>query len=165
MSVNTHKPHVIVLVEDGANRQIANGFLLDPSIKLRNIQVLNPAGGWRKVLDSFREDHVPLLQKSPNCHLVLLIDFDDDVDSRTKQFVSQFPEDVRERVFLLGTKSEPEPLRKQCGDSLENIGKALAAECYLDENKLWSHALLAHNALERERLNAKVKDILFGRRT
>lgn len=161
MSVNIYTPHVIVLVEDGANRQIANGFLLDPSIKLRNIQVLNPAGGWRKVLDRFREDQVPLLRKFPYRILVLLIDFDDDVDSRTEQFVNQFPPDVQERVFLLGTKGEPEPLRKECGDSLENIGKGLAAECYRGENKLWDHPLLAHNASERARLNAKVKTILF----
>lgn len=161
MSVNNHKPHVIVLPEDDANRQIANGFLLDPSIKLRNIQVLNPAGGWGKVLDRFLDDHVAELRKWPQRHLVLLIDFDGVVDSRTEQFASQFPEDVRDRVFLLGTQGEPEPLRKQYGDSLESIGKALATECYRDETKLWNHPLLAHNAAERMRLNAKVKPILF----
>lgn len=158
---NKHKPHVIVLPEDDANRQIANGFLLDPSIKPRNIQVLNPAGGWGKVLDSFLEDHVAGLRKWPERHLVLLIDFDEHVEARTKQFFNQFPEDVRDRVFLLGTQGEPEPLRKQCGDSLENIGKALAAECYRDETSLWHHPLLAHNAAERARLNTKVKSILF----
>ncbi len=161
MSVNVYKPHVVVLVEDGADRDIANGFLLDPSIKLRNIQVLPPAGGWGKVLDRFLEDHVAELQRWPERHLVLLIDFDDHVESRTKQFVSQFPENVRDRVFLLGTQGEPEPLKKQQGDSLENIGKALAAECYRGETHLWSHPLLAHNAAERERLNTKVKSILF----
>jgi hypothetical protein len=86
---NKHKPHVIVLPEDDANRQIANGFLLDPSIKPRNIQVLNPAGGWGKVLDSFLEDHVAGLRKWPERHLVLLIDFDEHVEARTQQFFSQ----------------------------------------------------------------------------
>jgi len=161
VSVNVYKPHVIVLPEDDADRQIANGFLLDPSIKPRNIQVLNPAGGWPKVLGSFLEDHVANLRKWPKRHLVLLIDFDNLVDSRTEQFVSQFPPDVQDRVFLLGTKGEPEPLRKQHGDSFENIGKALAAECYRDETKLWNHPLLAHNEAERSRLNDKVKSILF----
>jgi hypothetical protein len=79
-----------------------------------------------------------------------------------EQFVSQFPEDVRDRVFLLGIQSEPEPLRKEYGDSLENIGKALATECYRNENQLWNHQLMAHNASERARLNAKVKGILFN---
>ena len=161
MSVNVYKPHVIVMVEDDADRQIANGFLLDPSIKLRNIQVLNPAGGWGKVLDSFVANHVAELRRLPQRHLVLLIDFDDDVDDRTEHFVSQFPPDVKDRVFLLGTHGEPEPLRKQCGDSYENIGKALAGECYHDETNLWNHPLLTHNASERARLNAKVKSILF----
>lgn len=161
MSVNVYKPHVIVLPEDDANRQIANGFLLSPSIKLRNIQVLPPAGGWRKVLDSFVEDHVANLQKFTCRHLVLLVDFDRRVEERQMQFHERFPADVQDRVFLLGTQSEPEPLRKQCGDSLENIGRALAAECFQDETNLWAHSLLAHNAAERGRLNTKVKSILF----
>jgi hypothetical protein len=161
VSVNVYKPHVIVLPEDDANREIANGFLLDPSINLRNIQVLPPAGGWGKVLDDFLENHVADLRKWPNRYLVLLVDFDGHVDSRSTQFNNQFPGDVQDRVFLLGTKGEPEPLRKQYGDSLENIGKTLAAECYQDETSLWNHCLLAHNAKERTRLNAKVKAILF----
>ena len=45
MSVNNHRPHVLVLPEDEANEELVNGFLLDPSIKLRNIQVLPSAGG------------------------------------------------------------------------------------------------------------------------
>jgi hypothetical protein len=113
------------------------------------------------VLDSFLNDHIAELRKWRERHLVLLIDFDDDVESRTEQFVSQFPEDVRDRVFLLGIQSEPEPLRKEYGDSLENIGKALATECYRNESQLWNHQLLAHNASERARLNDKVKEILF----
>ena len=161
MSVNVYKPHVLVLPEDDADRQIANGFLLDPSINLRNIQVLTPAGGWEKVLDSFVEHHAAALRKWPARHLVLLIDFDGRIEERTAHFVSQFPADVQDRVYLLGTRSEPEPLRRQCGDSLENIGKALAAECCRDETDLWAHALLAHNAAERARLNANVKFFLF----
>lgn len=45
MSVNFYKPHVLVLPEDDANRQIAIGFLLDPGLKQRNIQILTPSGG------------------------------------------------------------------------------------------------------------------------
>jgi hypothetical protein len=161
MSVDVYNPHVIVLPEDDADRQIANGFLLDPSIKLRNIQVLSPAGGWGKVLDSFLNDHVAELKKWPQRHLVLLIDFDDHVEDRTKMFVEKFPPEVQDRVFLLGTRGEPEELRKQCGNSLENVGKALASECYYDETTLWNHKLLAHNAADRKRLNDKVKAILF----
>ena len=160
-SLNNDRPHVLVLPEDDANRQIATGFLLDPSLKLRNIRVLTPSGGWGKVLDNFVNDHITGLRKYPHRHLVLLIDFDDRVDARHAQFLTHFPDDVRDRIFLLGTSSEPEPLRKKCGVSLEVIGKKLAAECYRDETNLWAHELLAHNEPERQRLNAKVKFILF----
>lgn len=161
MSVNVHKPHVLVLPEDDANREIANGFLLDPSVKQRNIQVLPCAGGWSKVLGSFLDNHVTGLRKFPQRHLVLLIDFDGHVEERTAKFTASFPADVRDRVFLLGTLSEPEPLRKQRGESLEAIGKILATECHRDETDLWEHPLLAHNAPARVRLNAAVKHILF----
>lgn len=161
MSVNNHKPHVLVLPEDDANRQIVIGFLLNPSIQLRNIQPLPPAGGWGKVLGSFVEDHIKNLIRFKGRHLILLIDFDNHLEERRKYFLENIPENVRDRVFLLGTLSEPEPLRKQCGDSLEEIGKKLAAECYRNETELWGHPLLAHNAAERERLNEKVKSILF----
>lgn len=162
MSVNVHIPHVLVLPEDEANQELANGFLLDPSVKLRSIQVLPSAGGWGKVLDSFIVSHIDGLRKYRNRHLVLLIDFDGHVDERTAKFLDAFPEDVRDRVFLLGTQAEPEPLRTQLGQSLENIGTALAAECFHDEDALWMHPLLAHNAAERSRLNARVKGFLFG---
>jgi len=161
VSINKDRPHVYILPEDEANRQIAIGFLLDPSIKLRNIEVLRPAGGWHKVLGSFLDDHVPGLRNNLHRHLILLIDFDGQVEERTARFVSEFPDDVRNRVFLLGSMSEPEPLRTQCGHSLENIGKTLAAECFRDEKQLWAHPLLAHNETERTRLNASVKSFLF----
>ena len=64
-------------------------------------------------------------------------------------------------TLFRSTKTEPEPLRKQLGQSLEQIGKTLAAECLHDEDTAWQHDLLAHNATERARLNAKVKGILF----
>lgn len=161
MSVNNYKPHVLVLPEDDANRQIANGFLLEASIKQRNIQILPVAGGWIKAFDSLVNDHIKNLIKFKDRHLILLIDFDNHFEERQQYFQEKIPENVRDRVFLLGTRSEPEPLRKQCGDSLENIGNELAAECRRDETVLWGNCLLAHNAAERNRLHEKVKSILF----
>lgn len=160
MSVNIYKPHVLVVPEDSADRDIVNGFLLDSSIKQRNIQVLPPEGGWRKVLD-FASDHVEKLRKYQNRHLVLLIDFDGYVEDRQRQFRERIPEDVRDRVFLFGTLSEPESLKSACGISFEDIGKKLASECSDDGDDLWGHELLKHNASERDRLNARVKSILF----
>ena len=60
MSVNKYLPHVLVLPEDDANRQLANGFLLDRALMTRSIQVLAEAGGWTAVLDRFKSDHVSM---------------------------------------------------------------------------------------------------------
>jgi hypothetical protein len=43
--INKYQPHVIVLPEDDANRQIGNGFLQVPSLQARRIQILPEAGG------------------------------------------------------------------------------------------------------------------------
>jgi hypothetical protein len=45
MSINKHRAHILVLPEDDANRQIANGFVLDPNLNDRAIQILPPSGG------------------------------------------------------------------------------------------------------------------------
>lgn len=59
MRNNKHKPHILVLPEDDANRQIAIGFTQDPYLNGWAIQVLKPAGGWKKVLDKFQEGACP----------------------------------------------------------------------------------------------------------
>ena len=53
MSVNKYMPHVLVLPEDDANRQLANGFQLDESLATRKMQILEEAGGWQEVLHCF----------------------------------------------------------------------------------------------------------------
>jgi hypothetical protein len=76
MSVNKNRPHIFVLPEDDANRQLANGFFLDHSLwnrrrrfqvlaldhslwnRRRRFQVLAEAGGWRRVLECFQSDHI-----------------------------------------------------------------------------------------------------------
>ncbi|WP_306603351.1 hypothetical protein [Azonexus sp.] len=92
MSVNLYKPHVLVLPEDDANRQLANGFLQDPALNLRAIQVLPIAGGWSKVRDDFVSTHLSQLRNYALRHLVLLIDFDGQVATRLKHFNDAFPE-------------------------------------------------------------------------
>ncbi len=58
MSVNRELPHVMVLPEDDANRQLALGFHLQVDWRCkRQMQVLRVAGGWREVLDRFRVEH------------------------------------------------------------------------------------------------------------
>ena len=51
--MNKQVPHVFVLPEDDANRQLANGFVLDGGLDGRRIQILEEAGGWMEVLNRF----------------------------------------------------------------------------------------------------------------
>jgi hypothetical protein len=76
VGVNKYQPHVLVLPEDDANRQLANGFLLDQYLSTWKIQVLEEAGGWNEVLECFISDYAPGMALYPGRYMVLLIDFD-----------------------------------------------------------------------------------------
>ena len=162
MSVNVYKQHVLVLPEDDANRQLANGFLLEPRLNLRPIQILPIVGGWAKLRDELVSTHLSHLHRYPDAHLVLLIDFDEKVEERLRIFKESIPVPVCDRVYLLGTLDEPEPLRKDQGITLEKIGAQLAKECAHEEMDLWTHKMLVHNRPELERLIGNVKPFLFN---
>ncbi len=161
MSVNKHFPHVLVLPEDDANGQMANGFQLDPLLDTRRIQILEEAGGWREVLNRFTQDHVAEMTRYGNRFMVLLIDFDGRED-RLNEAMSTIPVSLRERVFVLGAWNEPEDLRTNLGCSYERIGAALAKDCRENTAEMWSHTLLRHNSVELERLRIQVRPLLFS---
>lgn len=74
MSVNRALPHILVLPEDDANRQFANGFHLEvDAARQRQMQVLPVAGGWMKVLDRLRTEYRDSMVRFPHRHLLLLI--------------------------------------------------------------------------------------------
>ncbi len=160
MSVNKHKPHVLLIPEDDANRQLANGFLLHYAVDARNVAIRTPAGGWRKVLEVFESEYLPLLRKNPNAHVVMLIDFDEVAD-RMAQCVQVIPDDLRFLVFILGAKDEPETLKGELKMAFEEIGRALAQDCLKDDFDLWRHPHLIHNNAELQRLVDVIKPILF----
>ena len=160
MSVNKYRRHVLVLPEDDANRQLANGFLLDPSLLDDRIQVLPEVGGWAKVLDVFRSDCVSGMRNLEHRFVVLLIDFDGEQDrlARAKECI---PDDLVDRVFVLGVRTEPEALRKTYPGSYETIGRAMATDCREETGTTWGHELLRHNAGEIDRLRERVRPFLF----
>lgn len=162
MSVNKYLPHVLVLPEDDANRQLANGFLLDDSLsnRRRSIQVLEEVGGWSEVLDRFKSDHIIAMERNANRFMILLIDFDGS-QSRLKTARAAIPAHLIERVFILGAWSEPEDLRRAHLGSYETIGLAMAKDCRDDTDTTWGHELLRHNASELDRLRLEVRPILF----
>lgn len=159
--VNRYQPHVIVLPEDDANRQLANGFVLaldEPA--MRKIQILNEAGGWIKALNSFESDHVNYMDKFKDRHIVLLIDFDDD-PQRFNEATRKIPRRLRNRTFVLGSRSDPESLQRAGMGTLEEIGGAIANDCRERKRSIWKHDLLRHNEAEIERMSQSVRAILF----
>ena len=128
MSANKHLPHVLVLPEDDADRELANRFQLQlDSVRLRQMQVLEVAGGWSAVLERFRSYHVALLKSLPLRFMVLLIDFDGDPE-RQRTVLADIPPHLADRVFVLGGLSDPEDLKKALGP-YETRGSALARDC------------------------------------
>lgn len=161
MSVNRDRPHLFILPEDRANSELATGFHLeiDP-LRQRQMQILPIAGGWQKVLNIFKADHVAYMRRFPNRFMILVIDFDEREDrfETAQQFI---PDDLKDRVFVLGSRKEPEDLRRAGIGSNEDIGLALAKDCREDNYRTWGHELLNHNAGELERLREKVRPIFF----
>jgi 5S rRNA maturation endonuclease (ribonuclease M5) len=169
MSVNKYEDHVLVLPEDDANRQIANGFILNSNVKEPAIQVLPIAGGWGKVVEKFLKNHVYEMKIFQKRMMVLLIDFDRKGE-RLSDVKSQIPEELQDRVFILGVLSDPEDLKRikkkfeSIGTGkLEQIGEALANDCSNKTYKLWGHDLLKHNKTELERMILSVKPFLFNK--
>ncbi|WP_103669595.1 hypothetical protein [Pseudanabaena sp. BC1403] len=169
MSVNKFVEHILVLPEDDANRQIINGFILNSNVNETAIQVLPIANGWKKVVDKFKNDHVSEMGKFPKRMIVLVIDFDDykepdglSYENRLIYIKSQVPEELQERVFILGSRTAPEKLKNDMKKSFEDIGEALAKDCVENMNETWEHHLLRHNENELKRVRLAVKPFLFN---
>jgi hypothetical protein len=161
VSVNKERPHVLVLPEDDANRQLATGFHLEVDWnKQRQMQVLPVAGGWLELVSRFKTEHIDNLVRYPERNIVLILDFDAQGDRLDKVRV-EIPKEVFERVFVLGVWSEPEALKKAALGSYEDVGSALAKDCRDRGDSTWKHQLLRHNSEELRRLNERVRPFLF----
>lgn len=161
MSPNRFLPHVLVLPEDDANRELVVGFLLDSSLSRRAIDFLEVAGGWTKILDRFESYEIAGMRRFQKRFMVLLLDFDNDAN-RLGIARGRIPPDLADRVFILGSLSDPESLCRAGLGRPEEIGLALAKDCREGTNTVWDHALLRHNAGEVERLRQHVRPILFA---
>lgn len=155
MSVNKYHPHLLVIPEDDANRQLIEGFRNHLSVDSRKVHVENPAGGWGKVLAVFRDEHITRMQQYPERYVLLLIDFDN-VEGRLAKAKAFVPPDLDERVFILGSWSDPEKLSAALGLKKEELGTKLAAECVDEDSELWKSQLLAHNHSELCRMKESI---------
>lgn len=158
MSPNDYKPHLLVLPEDDANRQMATGFRLE--VNPRQIQVLGTTGGWVHACEHFRANHIVGMRRRGRRLVVLLIDFDTDPDRR-QEVAKYIPTDLADRVFVLGVWSEPEALKRDGLGPYEDIGRTMARDCRDGTRAIWSHDLLRHNAEELDRLYEAVSAFLF----
>jgi hypothetical protein len=157
---NKFQPHLHVLPEDDANRQIANGFGLNiPSP--RALRVLTEAGGWARVGECFASDHVSAMDKYKNRFMILLVDFDDK-PNRLSHVKKSVPDRLQDRVFILGAFGEPEDLHKAGLGTPEEIGSKLADDCRDGTGNTWAHDFLKHNQAELARLRDKVCGFLFA---
>lgn len=162
MSVNKYRPHVFLIPEDDADRQVARGFLNHHAIDTRSAQIMPLADGWPHIPGMLEKEYLPKLRESKNAHVVVIVDFDDKGDGRYDRLIEVVPEEYRDRVFVIGTRKEPETARSELGKSFETIGRELANECDEDKFELWQDEHFQHNEDELKRLVETVKPILFG---
>src|SRR5258708_37926478 len=109
-----------MLPEDDAIRQIANGFLLDPSVRTNKVQVLREAGGWRRAQSDITTVYGATMITYPHRHLVVLIDCDGQTD-RLQQIRRPIPSEYAGRVFIPGIASGAEGLKRALRSSVEAI--------------------------------------------
>lgn len=161
MSANKYQRHLLVIPEDDANRDIVTGFRNHRSVDSRQIQVANVAGGWKKAAEKFVQDYAqPMREKFRMRHVLILIDFDER-ENRFESVQKMIPEDLRNRVFIMGCQDEPERVRASTGLTKEKLGEALAQACVSGESGLWGNQILAHNLPELRRMQTTIcRDLL-----
>ena len=120
MSPNRHQDHVIIIPEDDADRQIANGFCSSYQLgtRGRRVQVVNETGGWHNAEATLHKTYVPHLREFNNSRVVLVIDFDSDA-TRGAEVLERVPEELRDRVFVIGSLTDPQDLARSLKKSLE----------------------------------------------
>ncbi|MBJ6608990.1 MAG: hypothetical protein JG718_01390 [Candidatus Thiothrix moscowensis] len=163
MAVNKYREHFYVLPEDKDDQDLVNGFLICvPDSCRRAIQAVPMAGGWGKAVDILESEYFPILQKNHLAHIILVIDFDErfneEYGSRLDGINEKIPEDLKSRVFIIGTRDEPATLKEAVRiTSLEKIGEILAEECRSGNYDLWLNQQLKHNEMMLSILHPLIK--------
>jgi len=160
VSINNNTPHLIVLAEDDAVREVMLGFLLDVQVLEYQVKVLRPAGGWRKTFQQFVSNYQPTMNTFEHRHVLILIDCDGDVE-RIPRLMNDVDAAVRDRVFILGSRDEVEDLSRELRCDKETIGKRLARDCVEGNDECWNNTQLVHNSGEVRRLTVAVLPFLL----
>ena len=160
MSINKPKRHILVVPEDMQIVRLQMSSFLILLLMRLPFQLMPLNGGWTKVVEKFKNDYINSLRRFHERRIVLIVDFDNS-KSRLLQIRNDIPEDLIDRVFILGVQSEPEDLKRELGRHLEDIGKSLSQDCYDNTRTAWGHAVLRNNENELDRMVSSVRPFLF----
>ena len=98
--MNKYAPHIYVIPEDDADRQLALGFIRHDKVNELRIKVMTPANGWPNVLRIFETEYIQTLRNYTQAHVVMLIDFDGHFETRKAEFDQAIPDDLEARVGI-----------------------------------------------------------------
>lgn len=119
MSGNKYRPHICVLPEHDADRQIANGFLTNFNVALKSIDTLPIGNGRGRVLEEFLHNHAKPVRRNTVSYFILLFDFDAKLEQLGATLASECFENRRElwnhellRHNLRELNRMPDELRK-----------------------------------------------------
>ena len=166
MGVNKYQSHLLILAEDDAYRDLANGFVKHFAVAVNKILIEKPAGGWLELLKIFSQEYESDVRKYPNRYVLLLLDLDGDQERSEEIFTNRIPDEIKDRVFILCCKDEAESIKGELGSGkFEAIGEKLAQSCYddtyINSNTPWLCSQLQHNRNELARLATTVRSFLF----
>jgi hypothetical protein len=155
LAINKYQPHLIVIPEDDANRQIAVEFAA--GCQTNRLRVDTVGGGWTRTVDLFLRDYAEDMRRFTGRSIVLIVDSDGKPD-RISTIKEGIPEDIASRVFVIGCFDEPEKMRTDLG-SFETIGRTMAKECIEGIDSIWKSDHLRHNSGEMNRLKIQMCDL------
>lgn len=167
MSINNFTPHLLVLSEDNAYRQIATGFISHFAVIHHNVRINKIAKGGLKVLKLFSRSYISGMRTYRHRHILLLFDCDESIENYNIKVQQVIPEDIKDRVFFLSSFNEVENIKDNLGrGKIGHSGKKLAESCYNatfnTHGDAWQCPQLKHNQSELERLAHSVRPFLFN---
>jgi hypothetical protein len=161
VSANKYTPHLIVIPEDQAVREIVNGFSTCLDANERQFSVYDLARGWERGKEILLDLSKGYMREYPHSYAILIVDFDRNAH-RGSEIKNQVPEGVRDRVFVVGVLNEPEDLKESTGMKFEELGRQIAGGCKDSSIDFWKgQELLAHNVDEIRRLSGAIRDLFF----
>jgi hypothetical protein len=140
---------------------MVNGFSTLLEINERQFYVYDLARGWERGKETLLKLSKGYMREYPSSYALLIVDFDGNAH-RGSEIKNQIPEEVRDRVFVVGVLNEPENLKNSTGMKFEQLGLQIAEGCKDSNIDFWERQeLLAHNVDEIRRLSKAVRNLFF----